>query len=132
MSLAELYNEMYNSEEPEKVAEETKVAEAEKLASVIEDLSDEDAEKLAEACDLLDHNGYQFEDAETKLAAAAEVVDGVENGTIEIEDEEPKDEDDSEKTAAEFDAAGRIMARSFLDEIEKESGDQKKITLKRP
>jgi len=128
MSLAELYNEMYNSEEPEKVAEETKVAEAEKLASVIEDLSDEDAEKLAEACDLLDHNGYQFEDAETKLAAAAEVVDGVENGTIEIEE----DEDDSEKTAAEFDAAGRIMARSFLDEIEKEAGDQKKITLKRP
>lgn len=128
MGLADLYNEVYGNEEV-KVAEEEKVAEAEKIASIIEKLTDEDAEKLAEACELLDINGYEFKDAETKLAAAADVVDGIENGSIEIEDEE---EDDSIKTAAEFDAAGRIMARSFMDEIEKEaSSDDGKVTLKR-
>jgi len=131
MGLADLYTTLYGSEKTasnaEKTAEAEEVVEAEKIASIVDGLEDDECEKLAEACELLDGNGYEFESTEEKLAAAAEVVDGVEDGSIEIEES-----DDSEKVAAEFDAAGRIMARAFVDELnEDEEAPEKKIVLKR-
>jgi len=122
---------MYGSEASagniEKTAEQAKLAEAEKIASVVDGLEEDECDKLAEACDILDSNGYEFETAEEKLAAAAEVVDGVEDGSIEIEEAK----DDSEKIAAEYDAAGRIMARAFANELNLDEEDSEALVLKR-
>jgi len=114
MSLANLYKEMYGDESSKTAGEYEKIAEqeVEKVAEMIDnaDLDDEECTKLAEACELMDEDGLEFESAEEKLAAAAELVDLVESGQLEIEGED-------EKTAEEFDAAGRIMARGFIDEL---------------
>jgi len=111
MSLADVYNDWFG-QEVEKTAEAEKVAEAEieKIASIIDDsgLTEDECEKLAEVCDALDEEGYEFEEAEEKLAAAAEVLDALEGEGEGSEDE---------RVAAEYDAAGRIMAQGFLDEI---------------
>lgn len=111
MSLANVYEDWFggeNDQEAEKVAED----EIMKIASVIDEsgLTEDECEKLAEVCDALDEEGYEFEGAEEKLAAAAEVLDALEG---DYEDDGSEDE----RVAAEYDAAGRIMAQGFLDEL---------------
>jgi len=109
MSLADVYNDWFvEGEESEKVAE----AEIAKIASIVDEagLTEDECEKLAEACYALDEEGYDFESAEEKLAAAAEVIDAIEGGEVD-------DSEEDERVAAEYDAAGRIMAQGFLDEI---------------
>jgi len=117
MSLANLYNKVYGGEVEHTAADVKAGAEQEavKLAGIIDkaEFTDEDCTKLAEACDLLDAEGIDFESAEQKLATAADVVDKVESGEIVLED----GQDEDERTASELDAAGRIMARSFVDEL---------------
>lgn len=111
MSLANVYEDWFggeNTQEAEKVAE----AEIEKIASVIDEsgLTEDECEKLAEVCDALDEEGYEFEEAEEKLAAAAEVLDA-------LEGDYEEDGSEDERVASEYDAAGRIMAQGFLDEL---------------
>lgn len=138
MSLADIYERAYGANgEQEKVASEIE----QKLGG----FTDEEVQRLDAAGHLLDSYGMEFEDGHKKLAAAAELLDALEEDGEEkaqpkaeagADDKENEnlfvDEDgnvfeflgnanetgdEDEKTAAEHDAAGRIMARAFLDEI---------------
>ena len=115
MSLANFYNDTFGSEKvAEEVVENEKTAaeaDADAVESIVSQLSDKDCEKLAAACDALDEESIEFESGVEKIAAAAELCDAV--------DEEVTADEDTQKVAAEYDAAGRIFARGFIDEISK-------------
>jgi hypothetical protein len=115
MSLAKYYNDNFGSEkvageavnyETEKTAAEV---DADAVQSIVGQLSDEDCEKLAAACDLFDEQDIEFDSGVEKIAAAAELCDAA--------DEEVSADEDAEKVAAEYVAAGRIIAQGFMDEI---------------
>lgn len=98
--------------EPTPEPELTKEAADEKLEKALAALSDEEAEKLATVVEVLESEGLEFEHDLMKLAAAAEIVD------------EYAAYEESEKAAAaevaeNCDVAGRLMARSFVDELAK-------------
>ena len=121
MSLADVYTNKYASGnagggENEKTAEEKKVEE------MLAGFSEKDCAKLGAASDLLDAFGIEAEDGPTKVAQAANVVD---HFTKEVADDGEGGEaptEDAEKLAAEYDAAGRIMAQAFHDESKKLAG----------
>jgi len=129
MSLQDLYEEKYGSQEPEERAKTAEQRELDKIASIVENFEDEESEKLAEACQILQYNnGEEFDKlgAEEKLQAAAELVDAVESGEIELVEGEGEG-DESERLANEYDAAGRIMARGFQQELEELNKEGSKV-----
>ena len=122
MSLADIYaNRFANAEASEKTANSE---EEQKIAATLEKFTEQDCAKLSAASDMLDAYGMEYESGLDKLAAAGQVVDFL---SQEVEDEGGEGEEastevskeDSEKTAEEFEAAGRIMARAFHDESTK-------------
>lgn len=117
MSLADYYAKNFGStDSQEKVAN----AEETKLEGILSQLSEEECEKLAEAVDVLEAEGMEFAGGEEKLAAAAELVDSVDGEEV-VEapaaTEQATTEKTAEEAAAEWDAAGRIMARAFDQEL---------------
>lgn len=134
MSLADIYaNRFANAEASEKTASSE---EEQKIAAALDQFTEQDCAKLSAASDMLDAYGMEYESGLDKLAAAGQVVDFL---SQEVDDEagegggsgegsegsegsgnaENASEEDAEKTASEFEAAGRIMARAFHDESEK-------------
>lgn len=138
MSLADIYNKNYGE-----TAEEEKTAS--EIEKKLDGFTDEEVTRLDAAGGLLDAYGMDFEDGHAKLAAAAGLLDSLETegeeaavpAAAEVEDDENlvQDEDGNvfrflgnvndvepegdEKTAAEHDAAGRIMAQGFHAELAK-------------
>lgn len=124
MSLADIYNNRFVGEASEKTASDDE--EEQKIAAALESFSEEDCAKLAAASDMLDAYGMEYETGLDKLAAAGQVVDFLSQEVNEEAGEgegesttEEASEEDSEKTASEFEAAGRLMARAFHDESSK-------------
>jgi len=140
MSLADIFQNKYGEQaEQEKVASE--------IEQQLEGFTDDEVQRLDAAGHLLDTYGMEFEDGHAKLAAAADLLDALEQDeeatpegdgdAEENNDNLVQDEDgnvfqylgnvndaegegsEDEKTAAEHDAAGRIMARAFSDEMAK-------------
>ena len=136
MSLADIFNNKYGeTAETEKVASE--------IEKKLEDFTDVEVQRLDAAANLLDSFGMEFEDGHKKLAASAELLDAMEaEEGAEVapatgeggddDDDLVQDEDGNvfqylgnvndepegdEKTAAEHDAAGRLMARGFHAEL---------------
>ena len=142
MSLADIYNKNYGE-----TAEEEKTAS--EIEKKLDGFTDEEVVRLDAAGNLLDSFGMEFEDGHAKLAASAELLDSLETegeeaaapaaapAAGEVEDDENlvQDEDGNvfrflgnvndvepegdEKTAAEHEAAGKIMAQGFHAELAK-------------
>lgn len=133
MSLQDIYNSTYG-EGATKTAEgePEKTAEDKEIEALLGKFSEEDCEKLAAAGDLLDSFKVEFEGPKEKLAAACNLVDhmsaeaegegeGGKGGEAAAAEAAPAE---SEKLAAEYEAAGRIMARGLLDELNKADGGE--------
>ena len=75
MGLQDLYQTKYGSGSEEATKEAAEVAQIEKQ---LEDFTDEEVTRLQAAGGLLDAYGYEFEDGQKKLAAAAELLDTIE------------------------------------------------------
>jgi len=104
MSLADLYREQFG--EPEVGDGISKEACDQALNEAVESLTEDEAEKLAQVCQVLDEENIEFDHDLQKLAAAAEIVD------------EYDEYEESEKTAAaEVEAGGRLFARAMVDEL---------------
>ncbi len=116
MSLADIYTKTYGQEGDgqKKVASEDKAA----FEKAWDQFSKEDQEKLAAASGMLDSFGVEFETDLDKLAACGNLVDHLSQEDGEGDGEGDGDSE-AEKIAEEYDAAGRIMARGYLDEIQK-------------
>jgi hypothetical protein len=120
MSLTDYYNNNYGSEkvasaqyvELEKTAAEQ---DAEMVEAICEKLSEDDCEKLAAAIEVMDAEGITFDSGVEKIAAAAEIVDESEYNSD--EEAEKVAEDETEKVAAEYYAAGQIFAQGFLETL---------------
>lgn len=133
MSLQDIYNSTYG-EGATKTAEgePEKTAEDKEIEALLGKFSEEDCEKLAAAGDLLDSFKVEFEGPKEKLAAACNLVDhmsaeaegegeGGKGGEAAAAEAAPAE---SEKLAAEYEAAGRIMARGLLDELNTAGGGE--------
>lgn len=104
MSLVDIYNANFGEEE-----------DISKLAEALEGLSEEEIEYLEKVAEVEE----QLEDlSEEELEELA--------GLLENDDDD--DEDEEEKVAAELVAAGRIIARGYIDEIDKEASIKEKAT----
>ncbi len=124
MSLADVYTNKYASGGSTGNGEGEKTAEEKKVEEMLAKFSEQDCAKLGAASDLLDAFGIEAEDGPTKIAQAANIVDHFTKEVVE-DGEGEKDEapaEDAEKLAAEYEAAGRIMARGFDDETKKLAG----------
>lgn len=75
MGLQELFDKTYGEGGEEATKE---AAEVQKVEKALEKFTDEEVVRLQAAGGLLDAYGYEFEDGETKLAAAAELLDAIE------------------------------------------------------
>ena len=87
------------------------------LQDIYEELAGHDMNKVAQAAAEIP----EFEEVsqeEVDFAKMAAVAAGAEADEILVDDDEP----DFRKIAAEYDAAGRIMARGFVDEFSKLAG----------
>lgn len=125
MSLADLYSKQFGGETKTAEEDSEKVAEA-RANEILKDFSEEDCEKLAHARGLLDSFGVKAESVEEGIKQAANLVDHmseeVDEGETKTASPETKTEtkdEEAEKLAAEYDAAGRIMARGMHDELQK-------------
>jgi hypothetical protein len=141
MSLQDIYERAYgDTAETEKVASE--------IEQQLEGFTDEEVIRLDAAGNLLDAYGMEFENGHAKLAASADLLDAIQDDDGEYDDDDDDDDDDlvideegnafqylgnvhdddddddygDEKTAAEHDAAGRIQARAFMDELNRLQG----------
>ncbi len=135
MSLQDIYNSTYGAGAAQAAGTEAeKTAEDKEIEALLGKFSEEDCEKLAAAGDLLDSFKMEFEGPKEKLAAAcnlvdhmsAEANDGDKGGDAADKGGDAKSGDaaegtsaEAEKLAAEYDAAGRIMARGLIDELNK-------------
>lgn len=123
MSLADVYKSRFADGASEKTASDSE--EEQKIAAALDQFTEEDCAKLAAASDMLDAYGMEYDNGLDKLSAAGQVVDYLsqevddEAGEGEKEKTEEASDEDSEKTASEFEAAGRLMARAFHDESSK-------------
>lgn len=123
MSLADVYTNKYASGGSTGNGEGEKTAEDKKVEEMLAQFSEQDCAKLGAASDLLDAFGVEAENGPAKIAQAANIVDHFTKEVV--EDGESKDEapaEDAEKLAAEYEAAGRIMAHGFDDETKKLAG----------
>ena len=115
MSLQDIYHASYGEgatagEEAEKTADENQVDE------ILAKFDEDECSKLAAAAELMDSFGMEFESGAEKIAAACNIIDHLSEDDGEDGSEKVAGEDDEEQ-AVELDAAGRIMARGFMDEI---------------
>lgn len=114
MSLADLYRENFG--EPEVNTDDgiSKEACDKALDEAVSSLTEDEAEKIAQVCQVLDEENIEFDHDLQKLAAAAEIID------------EYDVYEESEKTAAaEVEAGGRLFARAMVDELNQiEAGDE--------
>lgn len=113
MSLQDIYDANFGgeaSQETEKTADEKEVEE--KFAK----FNEEEVAKLGAMASVLDSFGMEFKTGVEKLAAACNLIDHLSEDDGEGAPE--KTASDDEAQAAELDAAGRLMARSFMDELE--------------
>lgn len=123
MSLADVYNDKYANGGSAAGGEAEKTAEEKKIAEILSKFSEDDCKKLNAASDLLDAFGVEAEDGPTKIAQAGQVVDHFMQEVLEDgKGGETASNEDSEKLAVEYEAAGRIMARAFHDESSKLAG----------
>ena len=124
MSLADVYTRAYGEGSGSSEAEKT--AEDAQIESALSQFSEEDCVKLAAAAELIDAFELPYENGVEKLAQAANIVDhfsqevSEEDGAEATTEAEVAPEVDSEKLAAEYDAAGRIMAQGFMKEMNEE------------
>ncbi len=75
MGLQDLFETKYGSGSEEATKEAAEVSQIEKQ---LEGFTDEEVTRLQAAGGLLDSYGYEFEDGQQKLAAAAELLDAIE------------------------------------------------------
>lgn len=121
MNLSEYYTKNYGSEKvaSEAPAEEVNLEktaaeqDAEMVEVICDKLSEEDCEKLAHAIEAMEAEGLEFDTGVEKIATAAELVDASEEGEV----TEKVAEDETEKVAGEYFAAGQIFAEGFLDAL---------------
>lgn len=115
MSLQDIYNATYTggenvSGESEKTADDKAVEEA--LAKFDEG----QCAKLAATATLMDTFGMEFPSGAEKIAAACNIIDHLSEDDDEAATPE-KTAGDDEAQAKELDAAGRIMAQGFMSEL---------------
>ncbi|KKN61974.1 hypothetical protein LCGC14_0516520 [marine sediment metagenome] len=126
MSLQDIYNATYAggesaSGESEKTADDKAVEEA--LAKFDED----QCAKLAATATLMDTFGMEFKSGAEKIAAACNLIDHLSEDDGETATSE-KTASDDEAQAKELDAAGRIMAQGFMAELD----DAEKTASEKP
>lgn len=128
MSLADLYNTQFGGETKTAEEDAEKVAEA-RANEILKDFSEEDCEKLAHARGLLDSFGVKAESVEEGIRQAGNLVDHMSEEVEETPEKTAAEQaaaatpaakdEEAQKLAAEYDAAGRIMARGLHDELQK-------------
>lgn len=115
MSLQDIYAANYSGGnaggEAEKTADEKKVEE------LLAKFNEEECAKLAAAGTMLEAWSLKFETGVEKLAAACNVVDHFNQDDEKTAPAEKTAEGEQEQ-AKELDAAGRIMAQGFMNELE--------------
>ncbi len=129
MSLQDIFEKNYGGSSPAAAEGAEKTAEEKAIETELAKFSEEECAKLTAAGAMLDSFGVEFKDYKEKLAAACNLVDEMSTEVIEEGTDGKGGEAaapaatptaaDSEKLAAEYEAAGRIMARGLLDELSK-------------
>ncbi len=114
MSLQEIYNATYTG--GESASKETeKTADDKAVEDLLAKFDEGQCAKLAATASLMDTFGMEFTSGAEKIAAACNIIDHLSEDDGETETSEKTADDETQ--AKELDAAGRIMAQGFLAEI---------------